>query len=64
MSAYSAICICNEKQKCRPIGNKESKNQPIGDKDKNCLECGMLYFERALPFTIYIHDRCGKFKWL
>jgi hypothetical protein len=27
----------------------ESKNRPIGDKDKNCLECGMLNIESALP---------------
>jgi hypothetical protein len=48
---FSAIPIHNEK------GNKENKNQPIGDKDKNCLECVLIYFECVLPFTIHIHDR-------
>ncbi len=53
----SAIRIRNVKCKCRPIENKENKYQPIGDKGKkNCLECGVLYFERILPFTIHIHD--------
>ncbi len=56
VGVFSAICIRNEKCKCPPIGNKESKKQPIGDKNKNCLECGMLYLERVLPFTIQVHD--------
>jgi hypothetical protein len=37
VSVFSAIRICNEKSKCRPIGNKENKNQPIGDKDKKIV---------------------------
>ncbi len=61
---FSAIRIRNEKCKSRPIGFKESKNQPIETRIKNCLECGMLYFERALPFTIHIHDGSGNFEWL
>jgi hypothetical protein len=36
VGVFSAICIRNEKCKCRPRGNKENKNQPIGDNDKNC----------------------------
>ncbi len=64
VGAFFAIPIRNEKFKSRPIGNKESKNQPVEDKDENCLECGMLYFEQALPFTIHIHDGSGNFKWL
>jgi hypothetical protein len=64
VSVFSAIRIQNEKCKCRPIGNKESKNKPIGGKDLKQLECVMLYFECAVPFTIHIHDRSGKFEWL
>ncbi len=64
VAVFSAIHIRNEKYKSRPIGNKESKNQLIEDKDKNCLECGMFYFEHALPFTIHIHDGSGNFEWL
>ncbi len=64
VSVFSAIRIHNEKCKCRPIGNEENKNQPIGDKDKNFEECGLLYFECELPFTIHIHDRSGNFEWL
>jgi hypothetical protein len=65
VGVFSAIRIRYEKCKCRPIRNKDSKNQPIGDKDKTFfLECGMLYYECALPFTIHIHDICGKFEWI
>ncbi len=64
VGVFSAIPIRNEKCKCRPIGNKENKNQPIEDKEKNFLECGLLYVECVLPFTINIHDRSGKFEWL
>jgi hypothetical protein len=72
LGVFSAIRIHNGKCKSRPIGNKESKNQPIEDKDKNSLEdndknsleCGMLYFQRALPYTIHIHDGSGNFEWL
>jgi hypothetical protein len=64
VGVFSAIRIRNEKCKSRPIGNKESKNQPIEDKEKNCFDCGMLYFECTLPFTIHIHDGSGNFEWL
>ncbi len=61
VGVFSAIRIRNETCKSQPIGNKESNNQPIKDK-KNCLECGMLFFERALPFTVHIHDGIGNFE--
>jgi hypothetical protein len=41
---FSAIRICNEKCKCRPIGNKESKNQSIGVKDKKLFRMWNLIF--------------------
>jgi hypothetical protein len=41
-----------------------SRTQPIGDTEKNRFECGMLNLECALPFTIHIHDRNGKFEWI
>jgi hypothetical protein len=56
--------IRKEKCKCRPIGNKEIKTNQYVTRIKNCIEFEMLYFERILPFTIHIHDRSGKFKWL
>jgi hypothetical protein len=44
--------LAYEKCKSRPIGNK-SKTQPRGDEDKKkFVECGMLYFECAVPFAI------------
>jgi hypothetical protein len=64
VGVFSAFRIRNEKCKSQPMGNRESKNQPIEDKDKNCFECGMLYFERALLFTVHIHDGSGNFEWL
>ncbi len=36
-------------------------NQPIGDKDTQ-FQNGIQNIECALPFTIHIHDRSGKFE--
>ncbi len=37
----------------------EKENQPIEDRDKNCLECGMLYSECVLPFVTELANLNG-----
>jgi hypothetical protein len=64
VGVFTTIRIRNEKCKSQPIENKQSKIQPIEDKEKNCLECGMLYFECTLSFTIHIHDGNANLEWL
>jgi hypothetical protein len=46
------------------IGYMESEKPTNKRRGLKNFQCEMLNIEFALPFTIHVHDRRGRFEWI